>query len=51
MFGKVDAKKKNTFLEQTKLAREERAHERKREEAAIVIQVCMYVVCLSYLED
>lgn len=38
MFSSLDHTKKNQFLEQTKAAREERAFERKREDAVIKIQ-------------
>ena len=39
MFSKVDAKQKNSFLEQTKAQREERAYERQKEVATLKIQV------------
>ena len=39
MFSKVNVQQKNTFLEQTKAQREERAHERQKEVAAVKIQV------------
>ena len=39
MFSKVDSKLKNSFLEQTKAQREERANEKLREKSAIKIQV------------
>ncbi|XP_014785402.1 ubiquitin-protein ligase E3B isoform X2 [Octopus bimaculoides] len=38
MFNSIDHTKKNQFLEQTKAAREERAFERRRDNAAIKIQ-------------
>ena len=38
MFSKLDVTKKNQFLEQTKVAREERAQEKYRDEAATKIQ-------------
>lgn len=48
MFGTA----KGTFLEQTKAAREERAMEKKRETAAIVIQsrVRRWLAMRNYLE-
>lgn len=39
MFSKVDSTKKNQFLEQTKALREERAQDKLKHDAAIVIQV------------
>lgn len=38
MFTSKDSETKNSFLEQTKAAREERAFEKKRENAVIIIQ-------------
>ena len=40
MFSKVDVKQKDSFLEQTKAQREERAYERQKEIATLKIQVC-----------
>lgn len=37
--GVIEIKKKDQFLEQTKQARQERAYERKRDQAAICLQV------------
>ena len=39
MFSKVDVKQKDSFLEQTKAQREERAYERQKEIATLKIQV------------
>ncbi|KAK3084950.1 hypothetical protein FSP39_021947 [Pinctada imbricata] len=38
MFSKVDNKQKNQFLEQTKVAREERAQEKQRNDSAVILQ-------------
>ncbi|XP_077995296.1 ubiquitin-protein ligase E3B-like [Glandiceps talaboti] len=38
MFSKVDSKKKNDFLDKQKAAREERAHQKNKEDASIKIQ-------------
>ena len=40
MFSKVDVKQRDSFLEQTKAQREERAYERQKEIATLKIQVC-----------
>lgn len=46
MFSKVGSDK-SKFLEQAKAAREERAQDRHREDAAILIQVCSQTVVMK----